>query len=641
MKRTGARAFLALILVALLICASVAGALAESSYNMPYYIEVDIANQIVTVYNTSDGSVARQMLTSSGMNNSTPLGTFYLMEKGRASERGEWTWFQQYHCFVKYATRIYKGYMFHSLPFEKKDESTMLADAVAEFGTPTSHGCMRLRVDDARFIAKQCQVGTLVRIFDDAEPDEELRQLLLVSSYTGEDGMSYQEFLGYSEDSLSRGTAGAEVSDLQYRLADLGYFEGEPNGRYDTATTAAVKRLQRDLGVSQNGISSAELLEVIYSDNAPVSSGLIALEEGRSGPVVKKLQQALQALGLYSGDLDSVYDVEVSEAVKLFQEACGYAADGCASAEIQQAIYHQLAQVRERVGDAPQVEVVREEILMARLHSADSNIIVRQQPDTASQSIGKLRDGDTMRVLGVDGDWVNIARDSASGYVLKKYLEPLTQYNVILKYSGNGAQYQIGHTSAEYQAGAQSVADEFSKYYASADFATDADETISYVTVNTGADEVSLNLRATPDGQGEVLGKVPNGTNLRVLALEDGWTKVGYGEVIGYLLNDYLSFWEGTTADIYADSSDDGATDTADVGEERGEAIRATVLAGEDGRDATVYDAGSDDANSLGTLSAGTEVDVVEIVEGDNWVLISYQGQQGYMKDVNLQFDLM
>ncbi len=44
---------------------------------------------------------------------------------------------------------------------------------------------------------------------------------------------------------------------------------------------------------------------------------------------------------------------------------------------------------------------------------------------------------------------------------------------------------------------------------------------------------------------------------------------------------------------------------------------------------------------SLGTLSAGTEVDVVEIVEGDNWVLISYQGQHGYMKDVNLQFDLM
>ena len=155
MRKSSARAVLALLLAALLMGASLGSALAASSYDMPYYIEVDIANQIVTVYNTSDGTIVRQMLTSSGMNNSTPLGTFYLMENGRASERGEWTWFQQYHCFVKFATRIYKGYMFHSLPFAKKDESTMLADAVEEFGTPTSHGCMRLRVDDARFIAKQ------------------------------------------------------------------------------------------------------------------------------------------------------------------------------------------------------------------------------------------------------------------------------------------------------------------------------------------------------------------------------------------------------------------------------------------------------------------------------------------------------
>ena len=642
MRKLSARAVLALLLAALLMGASFGSALAASSYNMPYYIEVDIANQIVTVYNTSDGTIARQMLTSSGMNNSTPLGTFYLMENGRASERGEWTWFQQYHCFVKFATRIYKGYMFHSLPFAKKDESTMLADAVEEFGTPTSHGCMRLRVDDARFIAKQCLVGTRVRIFDDAEPQEELRQLLLVSSYTGENGMSYSEYLGYSEDALSRGNAGVQVSDLQYRLADLGYFEGEPDGHYNTETTAAVKRFQQDLGVSQNGIASGELLEVLYSDDAPVSTGLIALEEGRSGPVVKKLQQALTELGLYSGSLDSVYDVEVSDAVKLFQEACGYAADGRASAEIQRAVYHQLAQMRDSVGDAPQVEIVREEIQMAQLHSENSNIIVRQQPDTGSQSVGKLRDGDTMRVLGVSGDWVNVARDSASGYVLKKYLTPLTQYNVVLKYSGNGGQYQIGHTNAEYLAGAQSVADEFSQYYTSADFVSGSDaEIINYVTVNTGDDQVSLNLRAEPDSQGEVLAKVPNGTNLRVLTLAEGWTKVGYGEAIGYLLNDYLSFHEGSAADLTAGDAAD-ASDADDMADETiSEAIVATVLANADGSDAMVYDDGSDDANQLGTLGAGIQVDVVEIIEGDNWVRISYQGQQGYMKDVNLQFELM
>ncbi len=616
------------VLVCLVLLLSVAGnASADSAYDMPYYIEVDIVNQIVTVYNTSDGSIARQMLTSSGMNNSTPIGTFYMIEKGRASERGEWTWFQQYHCYVKYATRIYRGYMFHSLPFEEKDESTMMADAVEQFGTPTSHGCMRLRVDDARFIAKECLVGTMVRIFDDGEPDEELRQLLMVSSYTGEDGMTYSEFLGYSEDSLSRGTAGTEVSDLQYRLIDLGYFDAEPDGRYGTETIAAVKRLQSDLGVTQSGVVSSELKDVIYSDDAPVSSGLIDLQEGRSGPVVKKLQEALQTLGLYSGDMDSIYDVEVSDAVRLFQEACGYVADGCASAEIQQAIYYQLDKVNESVGDAPQLELVQEEIQMAQLSSDGINIIVREGPSTDSASVGKLRDGETMQVLGVEGDWVHISKDSASGYVLSKYLTALTQYNVVLKYSGNGAEYSIGHTTAEYQAGAQNFADEFSKYYTAESSSDDTTaESVSYVTVNTGSDDVSLNLRAEPSGEGEVLAKVPNGTSLRVISAEDGWTKVGYDETIGYLLNDYLSFSDGTEVDD---------------GEEAGEQILADVLRNDDGSEAVLYDAGSDDANSLGTIAAGTQVEVLEIVEGDNWVLVSCQGQQGYMKDVNLQFELM
>ena len=629
---------------ALAICAALllmltGSALASSAYNLPYYIEVDIVNQIVTIYNTSDGSIARQMLTSSGMNNSTPVGTFYMIEKGRASERSEWTWFQQYQCYVKYATRIYKGYMFHSLPFAKKDESTMLAEAVEQFGTPTSHGCMRLRVDDARFIAKQCQVGTMVRIYDDGEPDEELRQLLLVSSFTGEDGMSYQEFLGYSEDSLGRGSAGTEVSDLQYRLIDLGYYEGEPNGHYETETIAAVKRLQGDLGVAQSGVVSGELQEVIYSDNAPVSTGLIALQEGRSGPVVKKLQEALQELGLYTGNIDSIYDVEVSDAVKLFQEACGYVADGCASAEIQQAIYYQLSQVRENVGENPQVQIVQEEIKMAQLNSDGVNIIVREKPSTDSASVGKLRDGDTMQVLGVDGDWVNVAKDSANGYVLKKYLTALTQYNVVLKYSGNNAEYRIGHTAEEYRAGAQNFADEFSQYYASEDFASEAtQDTVAFVTVNTGSDDVSLNLRAEANSNGEVLTKVPNGTSLRVLSEEVGWTKVGYGEQIGYLLNDYLNFWEGVASDVDAQ---DGETADVDADEEVSDTITATVLDNDDGSPAIVYDSGSEDANELGTLSAGTQVEVVEIIEGDNWVLISYQGQQGYMTDANLQFELM
>ena len=187
--------------------------------------------------------------------------------------------------------------MFHSLPFAEKDESTMIPEMLEEFGMPTSHGCMRLRVDDARFIAKECLVGTRVKIYKSDTKQEDLRQLLLISSYTGEDGMSYAEFLGYSEDALGNGSSGTEVSDLQCRLMDLGYFEGEADGRYGTSTIAGVKHVQQDLGRAQNGITTPELQEVLFSEDAPVSAGQAALTEGRSGPVVKKLQTALQGVG--------------------------------------------------------------------------------------------------------------------------------------------------------------------------------------------------------------------------------------------------------------------------------------------------------------------------------------------------------
>ena len=53
------RRCLAMLLAFALLLGAVP-ALAE--YSMPYYIYVDLTNQIVTIYNTSDHSIARQML---------------------------------------------------------------------------------------------------------------------------------------------------------------------------------------------------------------------------------------------------------------------------------------------------------------------------------------------------------------------------------------------------------------------------------------------------------------------------------------------------------------------------------------------------------------------------------------------------
>ena len=625
-------------------------ALAE--YDQPYFIDVDLTNQIVTVYNTADGSVARQMLCSTGtVGHETPTGVYYLPAKDRDDERSEWYSFFALGVYAKWATRIYNGYLFHSFPCNRKNLESVSQSAVKQFGMPASHGCVRMRVEDAEFIAKNCLKGTKVTIYESGALDEDLRNLLYISSYTGEDGMTYREFLGYSETDLGRGSSGAVVLDLQYRLSDLGYYEGEPNGAYDTKTIAAVKHLQDDLGLADNGITSEGLLQVIYSDTAPISAGEVTLQEGKSGPVVKKLQTALATLGLYEGAIDSILDLDVTEAVKKFQQACGYEVDGVLTPELQQAIYYVVKQLEETFGaDAiPQAELVTEEMQLATV-DAKANIIIRSQPDTDSEALGKVYIGDTVMVVGVDGDWANIVSGKLNGYMYTKYLEKAgVEYNYILRYSGaDGASYSVGATIEERLNGAQDFADVFSALYTSEQFTSYASKTVEYVTVNTGSDDVRLNLRAEPSSEADILAQVPNGTDLRVLSNEGDWTKVGYEEAIGYLMSQYLNFWEGSVADQEEDEDEADATSLYDLAVyEMDVEIPATVVAGTlDGKKIKpyLYEDANRKADKLSVLSEGAQVTIVKFIDGSsddyNWVQINYLGMTGYMLDLCLKYQI-
>ena len=179
-------------LAALLMLALVIGCMpALAAYSKPYYIEVDLTNQITTIYNTSDGSIARQMLCSTGAaGHETITGTFYLPYKDRDDERSAWYSFYALGVYAKYATRINGPYLFHSIPCYSKSLDDVVPRYAREFGMPASHGCIRLQVEDAEFIAKKCLAGTRVKIFYSNQLDENLRQLLFISSYSGEDGMT-------------------------------------------------------------------------------------------------------------------------------------------------------------------------------------------------------------------------------------------------------------------------------------------------------------------------------------------------------------------------------------------------------------------------------------------------------------------
>ena len=234
-----------------------------------YRIEVDLSNQITTVYRRSDGAVVRQMICSTGTDDTTPLGSFRL-QASLDSDRQAWYFIGKYQCFVKYPTRIKGSILFHSLPYAERDMASVDMGALSQLGSEASHGCVRLRWEDAKWIAENCPEGTETRIFTGTARSDALRKKLLEGSYSAESGMSYEAFAGDASDAtaaLRPGDSGAVVAALQRRLRALGWYACEVTGEYDDNTLIAVARCQRALGLSPTGFATEALLRRIASEH--------------------------------------------------------------------------------------------------------------------------------------------------------------------------------------------------------------------------------------------------------------------------------------------------------------------------------------------------------------------------------------
>ena len=68
-----------------------------------------------------------------------------------------------------------------------------------------------------------------------------------------------------------------------------------------------------------------------------------ALHNGSQGEKVTKLQERLQALGYYEGEVDGQFGPGTREAVVAFQERNGLDPDGYAGEETQKVLYSDLA----------------------------------------------------------------------------------------------------------------------------------------------------------------------------------------------------------------------------------------------------------------------------------------------------------
>lgn len=72
------------------------------------------------------------------------------------------------------------------------------------------------------------------------------------------------------------------------------------------------------------------------------------------------------------------------------------------------------------------------------------------------------------------------------------------------------------------------------------------------------AEENTVNVRSTPSADGEVLAKIPQGSTGHIIGFNNGWYKLEYNGVTGYVRSDLLALTEeyndGTSAPSTADS---------------------------------------------------------------------------------------
>ncbi|EKQ52428.1 MULTISPECIES: L,D-transpeptidase [unclassified Clostridium] len=123
----------------------------------PYLINVNLKEQKTYIYKgkADKWQLIKTFACSTGVNGEdTPSGSFSTKEKG------DWFFSDKYAQGGKYWTQITGDILFHSLPFAK-DKTTILDYTMNK---PSSHGCIRLSLDDAKWIYSNIPKGSKVII---------------------------------------------------------------------------------------------------------------------------------------------------------------------------------------------------------------------------------------------------------------------------------------------------------------------------------------------------------------------------------------------------------------------------------------------------------------------------------------------
>ncbi len=153
-----------------------------------YYILLDLKNQIVTVFEQDDNGeytkVVRRFICTSGRTELDPLDP---EDKGTPTPKGLWKIggrerFGEFAAFdgtyARYWTQIVEGVYFHSVMYSRHDVTTLQSGAFGRLGSKGSHGCVRLYVEDAKWLYYYACPGTTIKVSTNEPSNREMTKIL-------------------------------------------------------------------------------------------------------------------------------------------------------------------------------------------------------------------------------------------------------------------------------------------------------------------------------------------------------------------------------------------------------------------------------------------------------------------------------
>ena len=120
-------------------------------------IEVSLDRQVVEVYERNmlgAYDLVQTFTCSTGLHDSTPRGIFL---DGHPLNR--WHYFKKFYCWAQYSFEIEGDILFHSVIYSSDNESSLRSGSLYALGNPASHGCVRLKVADAKWLYENCMRG--------------------------------------------------------------------------------------------------------------------------------------------------------------------------------------------------------------------------------------------------------------------------------------------------------------------------------------------------------------------------------------------------------------------------------------------------------------------------------------------------